>query len=212
MAVVADFVGSIGLVTEQLYPFRTMRLMAAGAGMPSIAPFLVLGPGKGMSLSRNPRAGMRLFENALMAIFAENVNRLPEEFPVPCRMSLVAFHALAVLDRRMNHRPYVLGFPMTVQAEGRHCHIKQLIVIRLMRLVTLHAHTLVCWAMFVPFSELLTVMAFGAEIWHVGVEQLTCNRGVRVMACGAQAFFNGRVYYPLAGETLLAMTIEANVI
>lgn len=121
---VADFVGRIGLVAEKFYPFGTMRLMTASASMSSPFPFTVLGPGKRMSFPRDSRAGMRLLENTLMAVFAESVDRLPEEFPVPCRMGLMAFHALAVLDRRVNYRLYELGFPMAIQAKCRHCHVK----------------------------------------------------------------------------------------
>jgi len=116
VAMVADFVSSIGFVAKKFYPLRTMRLMAADAGMPSIYSFFVPGAGEGMPFFINPRAGMGLLEYALMAFHAESVDRLPEEFPVSCRMSLVTFHALAVLDRRVHDRLYELRFPMAVQA------------------------------------------------------------------------------------------------
>lgn len=66
--------------------------------------------------------------------------------------------------------------------------------------------------MLVPFRELIPGVALNAKIRHVRVKQLAGERGVRVMACSAKPLFNRGVYYPLASEILVAMTIEADVI
>ena len=74
----------------------------------------------------------------------------------------MAFHAFTVLNGGVNHWHYEFGLPVAAKAEGWDRHVKQLFIVRLVRLVALQAHTFIGWPVPVPLGELLLVMALDA--------------------------------------------------
>jgi len=102
---VAYIEGIIGLVTEQLYPLRTVRFMATCAGVGPAASLFVCWPFNRVAFAlKSLDAGMGFVKYVLMTVLAESVAAFSEQFVILGGMRFMAFQALSVLHRRVDNR------------------------------------------------------------------------------------------------------------
>lgn len=155
---------------------------------------------------------MRRLRNAGMALKAEIIYAcLEQSWPVCC-MRLMAFHTETGGDNRMNHLLGELCAVMTGKAKGRQFITKQPFIVRLMGVMTGHAHCCLDRRMYnLMTHNLVFAMTPETDIRNLFQKELLSPGSVRSMTPGALSVIYRTMNPVLAGDHRLVMTGKAEV-
>jgi hypothetical protein len=167
---------------------------------------------EGMPFFREPYDCMGCLCNAGMALKTEIIYaRLEQSWPVCC-MRLMAFHTETGGDDRMNHLFVELRAVMAGKTQGRQFVTKQSFIVRLMGLMTGHAHGCLDRRMYnlMPHNLVLAMTA-KTDIRNLFQKEFLRPGSVGSMARGALSVVNRAMNPVFAGNHRLVMTGKAEV-
>lgn len=171
-------------ISEQPSGRGTVRVMAGHAGQLDLLILkhhFFLGPER-VALVRDSVDNVGFRPDLRMAGVTQTVDLLDEKrFPF-CGMRQVAGKAHAACYRRMNVLILESGLVVAIKAHLRHCGKKELLLLRLVRLVAVGAHTGGYGSMNDLPRKTLWVMAAEAQVRHRLKKQFLLGRRMRRVA------------------------------